>query len=296
MTARPQPTRSLDSTGGATSVLVLAMITIQLGASIAKELLPTVGPGGATALRTLIAATLLWAVWKPWRAPRTATWLRAVVVYGACLGAMNLSFYGALARIPLGLAVALEFIGPLGVALFASRRAVDFAWTLAAAAGILLIVPLRTGSGVDPVGIGFALGAGLFWALYIVFGQRASNAGPSGPTAATGMAVAALVAAPFGARAVVAHAGEGAVWLRAFAVAVCSSALPYYLEMLALKRLPARTFGVLMSLEPAVAAVFGFALLHERLSPSQWTAIALIIVAAAGSALTTRARPVPVGS
>ncbi len=294
--ARSQPPPTLDSTAGATGVLVLAMISIQIGASIAKELLPSVGPSGATALRTLIAATLLWAVWKPWRAPRTAKWLRAVVVYGACLGAMNLLFYSALARIPLGLAVALEFVGPLGVALFASRRAVDFAWTLSAAAGILSIVPLRAGHGVDPVGIGFALAAGACWALYIVFGQRASNAGPSGPTAAIGMAVAALVAVPFGVRAVVAHATEHAVWLRALVVAVCSSALPYYLEMLALKRLPARTFGVLMSLEPAIAAVAGFAILHERLSPSQWTAIALIIVAAAGSALTTRPRPVPVGS
>lgn len=294
--ARSRPTLTLDSTGGATGVLVLAMISIQLGASIAKELLPSVGPSGATALRTSIAATLLWAVWKPWRVPRTAKWLRAVVAYGACLGVMNLVFYCALARIPLGLAVALEFVGPLGVALFASRRAVDFAWTLSAAAGILLIVPLRAGNGVDPVGVGFALAAGVCWALYIVFGQRASNAGPSGPTAAIGMVVAALVTLPFGAHAVVAHAAERAVWLRALAVAVCSSALPYYLEMLALKRLPARTFGVLMSLEPAVAAVAGFVILHERLSPSQWTAIALIIVAAAGSALTTRPRPVPVGS
>ena len=296
MTARPQSTTTLDSTGGATGVLVLAMISIQLGASIAKRLLPSVGPSGATALRTFIAAALLWAVWQPWRAPRSARWLRAVVVYGACLGAMNLVFYCALARIPLGLAVALEFVGPLGVALFASRRAVDFAWTLSAAAGILLIVPLRGGHGVDPIGIGFAFAAGLCWALYIVFGQRASTAGPSGPTAAIGMAVAALVTMPFGAHAVVAHAADRAVWLLALAVAVCSSALPYYLEMLALKRLPARTFGVLMSLEPAVAAVFGVAMLHERLSRSQWTAIALIILAAAGSALTTRPRPVPVGS
>ena len=296
MTARPQSTTTLDSTGGATGVLVLAMISIQLGASIAKELLPSVGPSGATALRTSIAATLLWAVWKPWRVPRTATWLRAVVVYGACLGAMNLMFYCALARIPLGLAVALEFVGPLGVALFASRRLVDFAWTLSAAAGILLIVRLRGGHTVDVAGIGFALAAGLCWALYIVFGQRASNAGPSGPTAAIGMAIAALVTVPFGAPVVVAHVGDRTVWLRALAIAVFSSALPYYLEMLALKRLPARTFGVLMSLEPAVAAVIGFAILRERLAPSQWTAIALIIVAAAGSALTTRARPVPVGS
>ena len=291
--ARSRPGSTLDSTGGATGVLVLAMLSIQLGASIAKELIPSVGPSGATALRTAIAATLLWAVWKPWRVPRTATWLRAVVVYGACLGAMNLLFYCALARIPLGLAVALEFIGPLGVALFASRRPVDFAWTLCAAAGILLIVPLGAGNGVDLVGIGFALAAGLCWALYIVFGQRASNAGPSGPTAAIGMAVAALVTVPFGAPAVAAHVAERAVWLRALAIAILSSALPYYLEMLALKRLPARTFGVLMSLEPASAAVIGFAILRERLSPSQWTAIALIVLAAGGSARTTRPRPVP---
>lgn len=294
--ARSQPTPSVDSAGGATGVLVLAMISIQLGASIAKELLPSIGPTGATALRTSIAATLLWAVWKPWRVPRSAKWLRAVAVYGACLGAMNLLFYCALARIPLGLAVALEFIGPLGVALFASRRLVDFAWTVSAAAGIVLVVPLRGGDHVDVGGIGFALAAGACWALYIVFGQRASNAGPSGPTAALGMAVAALVVAPFGATAVVAHVAERSVWLRALTIAVFSSALPYYLEMLALKRLPARTFGVLMSLEPAVAAMIGFAILRERLSPSQWTAIALIIIAAAGSALTTRPRPVPVGS
>lgn len=288
--------KSVDTPGSATALLVVAMISIQLGASLAKALLPAVGATGATAMRTALAASLLWAVWKPWRLQPTSRWLRAVIPYGASLGAMNLLFYCALARIPLGLAVALEFVGPLGVALAASRRALDFAWALSAAAGILMIVPLHAGHGVDPAGVAFALGAGLCWALYIVFGQRASNAGPSGPTAAIGMAIAALVAFPFGVGNVVPHVADGAIWLRALAVAVCSSALPYYLEMLALKRLPARTFGVLMSLEPAVAAVIGFVLLRERLSPTQWTAIVLIIIAAAGSALTARPQPVAVGS
>jgi inner membrane transporter RhtA len=273
----------------AAGILVLAMLSVQLGASLARPLISSVGPAGVTALRTAIAATLLLSLWRPrWDRRLFA----AVLPYGLSLGTMNLLFYCALARIPLGVAVALEFTGPLAVSLLASRRARDFLWVVLAAAGILLILPLRSAErNVDLLGVVCALGAGGCWAAYIVFGQRASQTGHSGQTTALGMLIAALVALPFGAGTVVAHAGELHVWLVALAVAVCSSALPYTLEMMVLRQLPARTFGILMSLEPAIAALAGLAILGERLSLAQWAAIGCIVVAAAGSATSSDAPP-----
>jgi inner membrane transporter RhtA len=265
------------------------MLSIQLGASLARTLLPSVGPFGTTAMRTAIGATLLLTVFRP-RWDRRL-W-RAVLPYGLSLGAMNLLFYCALARAPLGVVVALEFTGPLAVSLLASRRPRDFLWVLLAAAGIVLILPLRGAArNVDLVGVACALGAGACWGAYILFGQRAGQAGHSGQAAALGMTTAALFAFPFGARAIVTWAGHLHVWLVALAVAVFSSALPYSLEMAALKRLPTRTFGILMSLEPAVAALTGLLVLGERLSLSQWSAIACIVAAAAGSATSSDGPP-----
>jgi inner membrane transporter RhtA len=209
------------------------------------------------------------------------------------LGAMNTIFYLALARVPLGLGVTLEFVGPLGVAIVASRRALDVLWVLLAAAGIALIAPWHAG-GVDPVGILLALLAGAGWAAYIVLGARLSRLVPGGVAVATGLLVATLAVTPF------ALAGGGLARLtpvllaKGAGVALLSSAIPFTLEMLALGALPARTFSILMSLEPAMAALCGLVFLDERLGGAQWLAIVLVIAASVGATITARQVPVHV--
>lgn len=277
------------------ALLVASMISIQFGASVAKGLFPALGPEGTTALRCGIAALILLALQRPWRARLPPSALLTVGLYGASLGLMNLLFYLSLARIPLGVAVALEFTGPLSVALLSSHRARDLLWVVLAAAGIVLILPLsRSSRPLDPVGVAFALAAGVCWALYIVLGQRAGKAVQGGAATALGMLAAALVVAPVGVLRAGPRLLQSHLWPLALAVAVFSSALPYSLEMHALRRLPARTFGILMSLEPALAALAGLVMLRERLSPAQGAAIACIIAASAGSAWTARpASPPP---
>lgn len=282
------------SVGVAVLAVLVAMSSIQLGASLAKGLFPVLGAQGATALRLVFAALLLLAVWRPWRTRLTGRELRVVMVYGAALGVMNLTFYMALSRIPLGIAVAIEFTGPLAVALLSTRRALDFVWALLAVAGILLILPLtKSSAALDPLGVVWALAAGTCWALYILFGQRAGAAVHGGTATSLGMVTAALLAVPFG----VAHAGrsllEVPLWPAALGVAVLSSALPYSLEMIALKALPTRTFGILMSLEPALAALSGLVFLREQLTGVQWLAITCVILASAGSAASSRQTVVP---
>lgn len=267
------------------------MIATPLGASLAKQLFPVVGAAGSTALRLTFAALILAVVWRPWRVRPTRREARSILIYGLAMGWMNLFFYSSLNRIPLGIAMALEFTGPLAVAMATSRRAVDFIWIVLAALGLAAILPLgHDAKPLDPVGIAFALGAGLCWALYIVFGQKAGNA-HGGQTTALGTVIAALVIVPIG----VGQAGlalfSPAVLPVACAVALLSSALPYSLEMFALTRMPARTFGVLMSAEPALGALSGIVFLGESLTPIQWTAIACIIGASAGSAATSRPAP-----
>lgn len=276
-------------------MLIAAMFSFQIGAAVAKQLFPAVGASGATALRLGLASLMLLAAWRPWRIRPSARETRLIVVYGLALGWMNFLFYLSLSRIPLGIAVALEFTGPLSLALATSRRPIDFAWIALAAAGLLALLPLGLESKpLDPAGIGFALGAGVCWALYIVFGQKAGNA-HGGQTAALGMLVGAIAIVPIG----VAHAGASlfapAVLPAAFAIALLSSALPYSLEMYALTRLPTRTFGVLMSGDPALGALSGLIFLGEKLSLIQWGAIVSIMLASAGSAATSRA-PTPAAS
>ncbi|MCP3098531.1 EamA family transporter [Myxococcus sp. K15C18031901] len=272
-------------------LLLAAMGSIQVGASIAKGLFPMVGAQGTTALRLVFSSLILLAFWRPWRHRLTRQELRAIVVYGASLGVMNLTFYLALARIPLGIAVAIEFTGPLAVAILSSRRPIDFVWALLAIAGVLLILPLSGASGtLDWVGVAWALVAGTCWALYILFGQKAGASVHGGTAASLGMLVAALVAVPVG----VASAGTAllnpSLMLPALGIAILSSALPYSLEMFALKKLPTRTFGILMSLEPALGALAGRVFLAEQLSVTQWVAVGLIISASVGSAASARQR------
>jgi inner membrane transporter RhtA len=273
----------------AVGVLLIAMASYQCGAAIAKMLFPVVGAQGATAYRLALGAVIVLVLRRPWRTRRNGTDWRALWGYGLSMGVMNLVFYMALQRIPLGIAVAVEFTGPLAVALFHSRRWLDIVWIGLVVAALMLLLPLRgDASGtLDPAGIGYALAAGIGWALYIVLGQKA-GAVYGHDAVAWGIPVAALFVVPIG----LAHAGHAlfspALLLPALGMAILSSALPYSLEMIALTRLPARTFGILLSLEPALAAVAGMLFLGEHLSPLQWSAIAAIIVASAGTVLGTR--------
>lgn len=276
--------------------LLLAVVSVQGGAALAKGLFPVLGPAGATGLRVSLAALLLLAFFRPPIGRLTGAQWRALVPYGVALGGMNLAFYLALARIPLGLAVTLEFVGPLGVAVLGSRRAADFAWVLLAGAGIVLLAPWGGGAAaLDPLGMALALIAGACWGAYILLGGLVSRRlAHDGQGVAVGMAVAALAVLPFtaadalAARILPIHLAIG------LAVAVLSSALPYTLEMIALRALPSRTFGILMSVEPAAAALIGLAFLGERLTAPQWLAVACVCTASAGATFGARRMPPPV--
>jgi len=265
--------------------VLLGVLSVQGGAAIAKGLFPVLGATGTVGLRVILSALILLAAFRPRLARFTAAQWRAVIPYGVVLGVMNLVFYQAIARIPLGLAVTLEFIGPLGVAVAGSRRALDVVWVVLAAAGIALIAPW-SGGGADPLGMALALAAGACWAAYILLGGHVSRVVPGGAAVAVGMAIAAVTVLPVA----VASGDLGRLTPRLLAagvgVALLSSAVPYTLEMSALKALPARTFGILMSLEPAVAALTGLIFLAEILTGAQWLAVVLVIAASAGAALT----------
>jgi inner membrane transporter RhtA len=263
-------------------------VSVQIGASLAKGLFPQVSALGVVALRVGFAALMMLALWRPWRAPFLA-WRRwPILAYGAALGTMNLVFYLALARIPLGIAVAVEFTGPLAVAMLASQKALDFLWIGFAAAGIVLLLPFGpVASHLDPTGVALALAAGVCWALYIVFGRMAGSEG-QGQSVALGMVVAAAVVLPIGAVKAAHGLAIAGVLPMAVLVALLTSVVPYSLEMVALTRLPPRVFGVLMSAEPAIGALAGFAILGERLSAAQCLAVALIIAASLGVVATHR--------
>ncbi|HEX4243814.1 MAG TPA: EamA family transporter [Steroidobacteraceae bacterium] len=273
------------------ALLIVAMLFFQLGAVIAKGLFPVLGASGTTAVRMALAAVILLVVWRPWRVRYRARELKIIAAYGLAMGCMNLFFYLSLRTIPLGIAVALEFAGPLALAMADSRRIVDFLWIIMAALGLLALLPLGASSRpIEASGFGYGLIAGLCWALYIFFGRKA-GAAHGGQTTALGMLVGAVVIVPIG----IAEAGSRllspSILPAALAVALLSSALPYSLEMLAMPRLPTRTVGVLMSLDPALGAVSGLLFLGERLSWIQWLAIASIMMASAGSAVTGREAP-----
>jgi len=270
------------------ALLLAAMASVQVGASIAKTLFPLAGPVGMVAVRIALGTLILCLVLRPWRARVSAATWRPLIIYGVSLGVMNLLYYLALNRIPLGIAVAIEFIGPLTVAVLASRRLVDFCWIVLAAAGLSLLLPVaHIGVGTDPVGALFALAAGGCWALYIVYGQKA-GADHGAHAAALGSVISAIVIVPIGLIDRGTTLFASAILIPGFFVALLSTALPYTLEMIALTRLPARTFGVLMSIEPAFGALIGYVYLHEWLSPMQWTAIALVIVASIGATVSAQ--------
>lgn len=263
--------------------ILVAAFSVQGGAAIAKGIFPAIGAAGTAAIRTGLAAIILLAVFRPRVHRFTAAQWRAVVPYGITIGVMNLFFYQALVRIPLGLAVALEFVGPLAVAIVGSRRALDVVWVVLAMAGIALIAPFQADGAIDPVGVIFALLTGACWAAYIVLGGRVSQRLDGGVAVAVGMTIATVTITPYA--LAVGGIERFAVHLLVpcVAMAVFSSALPFALEMKALRLLPSRTFSVLMSLEPVIAALCGLLLLGEHLTRSQWAAVALIVIASAGA-------------
>jgi len=266
--------------------VVGAAASVQFGGALAKTLFDDLGPGGTVLLRTLFAAIVLGALWRPRPAAHSRGELALAAGFGVSLACMNLAFYESLDRIPLGVAVTLEFVGPLSVAVAGSRRALDLLWVGLATAGILLLADFT--GGADTGGILLALLAGAFWAAYILLGARVGRAFSGGSGLALAMAVAAALLVPVG----VADGGAdlldpGPLALGA-AVAMLSSAIPYSLELEALRRLPSRVFGVLMSLSPAVAATAGFIVLGEVLGARELIAIALVVFASAGAARTAR--------
>ena len=264
------------------------MLSIQCSASLAKSVFPIIGPEATTALRLMFAALVLLPVMRPWRAKLTRSQWRPIILYGLSTGLMNMCFYQAISRIPLGVGVALEFTGPLAIAMLGSRRLIDFLWIALAVGGLFLLLPIHEFSGnLDPVGVAFALGAGFCWAMYIFFGKRAGNAG-GGASVSLGMIVGACAILPFGVASAGASMFSMSVLPLALLLGVFSSALPYGLEIVALKQLPAQTFGILMSMEPVLAALSGIIFLGEQLNVAQWVALACIIVASIGATLTIR--------
>jgi len=288
------PARTLGARALPITLVLAAMASVQAGASIAKTLFPLAGPVGMVAIRIALGTIILCTVMRPWRARITANTWRPLAVYGVSLGVMNLLYYLALNRVPLGIAVALEFTGPLAVAVLSSRRLIDFCWVLLAAAGLVLLLPVaHIGVGTDPVGALYALAAGACWALYIIYGQKA-GANHGAQTAALGSVISAVIIVPIGLIDRGHALFSSSILLPGLVVAVLSTAIPYTFEMIALTRLPARTFGVLMSIEPAFGALIGYIYLHEWLSAVQWTAIALVIVASIGATASSQQKiPLP---
>jgi inner membrane transporter RhtA len=264
------------------ALVIGAVASVQIGSAVATTVFDEVGPGGTVMLRTLFAAVILALLWRPGLRGRSREEWVLVVAFGATLAGMNYAFYAALDRIPLGVAVTFEFVGPLGVAVFGSRRALDLVWVMLAGAGILLLAD--PGGGFDGVGVALALLAGAFWAAYILVSARMGRTIPGQSGLALAMVVAAALVLPAGIADGGADLLDPAVLAIGLGVAILSSAIPYSLEFEALRRLPAGVFGVLMSLEPAMAALAGFVVLGEVLDARELAAIGLVVVASAGAA------------
>jgi inner membrane transporter RhtA len=278
--------------GFAVGLVLGGIVSVQIGAAFATTMFDEVGPAGSVLLRIAFAALLLLAIWRPAGPRGTRLLSRDVVLFGIALAGMNLSFYASLDRIPLGIAVTLEFVGPLAVAILRSRRRRDLIWVGLAAAGLLLLSPVP-GSGLDTLGAGLALLAGGFWGVYIILSARVGAVIPGGAGLAVAMAIAAVLVAPVG---IVDGAGElldPSVLAVGLLVGILSSALPYSLELEALRRLPQGVFGVMMSLEPAVAALAGFIGLNQDLAAREVVAIGLVLAASAGALGSARGAPPP---
>jgi len=299
-TIAPVPTHDLAPpdagilTRAPSSALMLgAIASVQFGSAIAAKLFAQVGPGGAALLRLGSAAVVLLALWRPPLRGRSRSELLLVVLFGLVLAGMNLSFYNAIERIPLGIAVSVEFLGPLAVAIGWSRRRIDLLWVALAALGILALTHAGT-HGLSGLGVAFALLAGSFWAAYILLNARLGRKSEGGSGLALSMLVGSVVALPIGVIAGGAHLLEFRSLVLGTAVGMLSSAIPYSLELEALRRIAINVFGVLMSLEPAMAALAGLLILGQGLTARTVLGIALVVGASAGASLAARQPPVAV--
>jgi inner membrane transporter RhtA len=273
-------------------MVLASILSVQCGAALATSIFDEVGPAGTVLLRSLFAALVLWAIARPsLRGQRER--LADILLFAVTLAGMNLCFYGAIERLPLGVAVTLEFTGPLAVAVLGSRRRRDLLWAVAAAAGIVLLAEGGFGGGSDAVGLLLALGAGAFWGAYILLGARLGRNDPGLGGLALAMAASTVLTAPFGIAAGGADLLVPATLAVGLGVGVLSSAIPYGLELEALRRLPQAVFGVLMSLEPAIAALIGFLFLSQDLAAAELGGIALVVGASAGALGSARGMPAP---
>ncbi len=272
----------------AVGVFLLAVLTVQGGAVFAKKLFELVGAEGAASMRLGFAALILLFVFKPWKIKFKEGNIKNFLVYGVALGAMNFFFYKALKEIPIGIAVGIEFIGPLSVALLFSRRPIDFIWIALVVLGLFLLLPI--GDEVNNVnfkGVLYALIAGFWWAVYIVFGRKVGKEYGI-PIVSAGMILGAILFAPVGIIVEGTNLLIPNVLLLGLTVALLSSAIPFALEMVAMTHIPSKTYGLLSSAEPAVGAIFGIIFLSEHLFAVQWAGLAAIIVASMGATLTAR--------
>ena len=263
-------------------LVVLGMLSVQVGAAFAKTLFPALGPYGTVFVRLAFAALILMVIWRPRMRGHTRHDYLLVLLFGLVFAAMNTSFYASLDRLPLGVAVTVSFVGPLGVAVFGSRRLLDLLWAVLAAGGIVLLTPL-SGLQIDPLGLALALMAGLCWAAYILISVRVGRSFPGGTGLALGAAVGAVLVAPLGIWQGGQQLLDWSLLATGAAVALLSSVLPYSFELEALRKMPARAFGVLMSIEPAMAAIVGFFMLGEALGERELVALGLITAASIGA-------------
>lgn len=271
-------------------LVLLSIVAIQVGAALAIHLFPIIGANGTVAMRIIISALLLGIAARSGVRTLLHTFIRhwqLLTVFGLCVAVMNLFFYQSIARIPLGAAVAFEFIGPLGVAAFTSRRMSHFGWIALAAVGIVLLSPLA-GLNLDPLGIFFALIAGAGWGLFIILAGRVGTRIPGNDGLAIGMAVAALTMIPFAAPIVTELFLNPIILLAAIGVALLSTTIPFTMEFEALKRLSPRNYGILVSLEPAVAALVGAWLLEERIGLQGMIAVTCVVIAAIGITISDK--------
>lgn len=283
---RPSPVRALRAASDAIpppGLVLLAVLSVQVGAGLAKNLFTQLPPTAVVFLRIATGAVMLLAVVRPRVRGLSRRALGVGVAFGLSLGLMNLSFYEALARLPIGIAVAIEFIGPLTLAVVSSRRRIDLLWVALAAAGVVLLAPWGDAASASWAGMGFAALAGAFWAAYIVFSQATGARFPGASGLSFAMIVSTIVIAPVG----VASGGidllRPEILLIGAGVGLLSSVIPYSLELEALRRMPKRVFGILMSLEPAVAALVGLFVLGEVLKAREWAAIGCVVVASVGA-------------
>ncbi|WP_392552749.1 EamA family transporter [Orbus wheelerorum] len=282
---------SMLSRFGPIIIILISMASVQGSSSLAKHLFPILGPSGMAAWRLVFSSIMLLLIFKPWRKPVTKQAWKYIILYGLALGFMNLTYYCAIKRIPIGIAVAIELTGPIVVAMFAARKMIDFIWLAIAIIGLVMLLPIHNASrDLDLVGVILALCAGSCWAMYIVFGRKAGQL-QGASSVALGSVIVSFIIFPIG----VWQSGEVMFSLDvlplALLVALLASAIPYALDMIAMPKVPALTFSTLMSLSPVLGALSGLIFLDETLSSYQWLSISLIIISSIGTVLSISHKP-----